>query len=272
MFHGFNGTYGKKRDYFRHIARSSNNPVELQKKFSAKDLLDNAARVCDTHCKVAYNISFKKKSLGEIAMSVDDEYLMNAAMHEGFLAPSNNLLSTGVDIDELIKLEGAICKVEHVNGPTYTDLHGDLRMDDDGLYRVTAQTGRNSGLYGAAALTAVVGGGGGGDDPTAMGGHICDGVERVAMPEQWPFPKTPDCKSHVEDVDDMVGRARTLAMKRMINKALTESARKKVCTVRTALAKNDEIYVSIVKDLLPTGPGSQDVLDVYLTQASIDMK
>jgi hypothetical protein len=72
----------EKSDYFRRIARSSNNPVELQKKSSAKDLLDNAAKVCDTHCKVAYNISSKKKSLGEIAMSVDDEYLMNAAMHE----------------------------------------------------------------------------------------------------------------------------------------------------------------------------------------------
>jgi hypothetical protein len=144
----------------------------------AKDLLDNAARVCNTHCKVAYNISSKKKSLGEIAMSVDDEYLMNAAMHEGFLAQSNNLLSTRVDIDELIELEGAIRKVEHVNGSTYTDLHGDLRMNNDGLYRAAAQRGRNSGLYGAAALTAAVGGGGGGDEcPCAMGGHICDGVE-----------------------------------------------------------------------------------------------
>ncbi len=234
--------------------------------------MDNAVRTRDMHCKVAYNISSKKKSLGEIVMSVDDKYLMNAAMHEGFLAQSNYLLSTGVDINELIELEGAICKVEHVNRSAYTDLHGDLRMNNNGLYHATTQRGWNSGLYGAAALTAAVGEGGGGDDPCAMAGHICDGVERVAMPEQWPFPKTPDCKRHVEDVNDMVGQARTLAMKRMINKTLTESARKKACTVRTALAKNDDTYVSIVKDLLPTGPGSQDVLDVCLTQASIDMK
>ncbi len=147
-----------------------------------------------------------------------------------------------------------IRKVEHVNGSTYTDLHGNLMMNNDGLYRTAAQRGQNSGLYGDAALTAAVGGGRGGDDPRAMGGHICDGVERVAMPERWPFPKPPDCKSHVEGVDDMVGRARTLAMKRMIDKMLTESAWKKVCTLRTALANNDETYVSIVKDLLPTGP------------------
>ncbi len=162
--------------------------------------------------------------------------------------------------------------MEHVNGSTYTELHGDLRMINDGLYCATAQRGRNSGLYGASALTAAVGGGGGGDDPCAMGGHICDGVERVAMPEQWPFPKTPDCKSPVEKVDDMFGRARTLEMKRMIDKTLTESNRKKACTIQTALAKNYETYVSIMKDLLPTGPGSQDVLDVCLMQTSIDMK
>jgi hypothetical protein len=224
------------------------------------------------HIARSYNISSKKKSLGEIAMSVDNEYLMNVAMHEGFLAQSNNLLYTGVDIDELIELEEAIHEVEHVNGSTYTDLHGDLRMNNDGLYPAAAQRGWNSGLYGAAALTAAVGGGGGGDDHCAMGGHICDGVERAAMPERWPFLKTPDCKSHVEDVDDTVSWARTLAMKRMIDKMLTESARKKACTVQTALAKNDDTYVSIVKKLLPTGPGSQDVLDVCLMQASIDMK
>jgi hypothetical protein len=40
----------------------------------------------------------------------------------------------------------------------------------------------------------------------------------------------------------------------------------------SALVKNDETYVSIVKDLLPTKPGSQDVLDVCLMQALIDMK
>jgi hypothetical protein len=67
-------------------------------------------------------------------------------------------------------------------------------MDEDGLYCATAQREQNSGLYGAAALTAAVGGGGGGDDPRAIGGHMCAGVERVAMPEQWPFPKTPDHK------------------------------------------------------------------------------
>ncbi len=193
-------------------------------------------------------------------------------MHESFLAQSNNLLSTRVDFDKIIKLEVAIHKVEHVNESTYTDLHGDLRMINYGLSRAATQRGQNIVLYGEAALSAPVGGGGGSGDPCAMGSHICDGVERVAMPEGWPFPKTPKCKSHVEDMDDIVSWARTLVMKRMIDKSLTESAWKKACTVQTALAKNDETYVSIVKDLLPLRPGSQDVLDVCLMQASVAAK
>jgi hypothetical protein len=66
-----------------------------------------------------------------------------------------------------------------------------------------------------------IGGGGGGGDPCARGGgqevaHICDGMERMAMPKRWPFLKTPEHKSNIEDMEDKVGWARTLAMKRMI--------------------------------------------------------
>jgi hypothetical protein len=204
-------------------------------------------------------------------MSVPDELLQNVAMHEGCLAQANNLLSTGVDFHELLELEGAICKVELMNGSTYIDLYGDLRMNNDGISRAVTQRGWNSGLDSVAALSAAMGGAGGNDDPRAMGSsvqktaHICAGVERVALPERWQFPKTPECKINIEDIEDMVGRARTLAMKRMINKPLTASTWKKACTVQNALAKNDETFMSTVKDLLPTKPGSHDVVDVYLT-------
>jgi hypothetical protein len=52
---------------------------------------------------------------------------MNAAMHEGFLVQSKAHLSTGVDFDELIELEGAICKVYHVNGSTPTQICMEIR-------------------------------------------------------------------------------------------------------------------------------------------------
>ncbi len=256
LFHVCNRTYRKKINYFRHITRNTNNPVMFQKKASVKELLNNAARVCNLHCRVAFDIS--SKSIGEIAVSVPDELLQNAAMHEGYLAQANHLLSTGFNFHELIELEGAICEVEHENGSTCTDLYGDLRMNNDSLSRAAAQRGQKSGLDGAAALSIAVGGGGGGGDPHAMGSgqegaQICTCMERVALPEQWPFAKTPEHKNNVED---MVSRVRILAMTKMINTTLTASAWKKACTVQTALAKNDETYVSIVKDLLPP---SQDL-------------
>ena len=133
-------------------------------------------------------------------------------MHEGYLAQATHVLSTRVDVDELIELEGAICEVEHENESTCTVLYhyGDLRMNNNGLSRAAAQRERNSGLDGAAALSAGVGGDGGDGDPPAMGSgqaaHICAGMERVALPGRWPFVKSPERKNYVED---MVDRART---------------------------------------------------------------
>jgi hypothetical protein len=61
-------------------------------------------------------------------------------------------------------------------------------------------------------------------------------------------------------------------MEMMADRDLSGSTRKKANTVRTALANNDETYVTIAQDMLPTKPGSQDVLNVCLTQASLEMQ
>jgi hypothetical protein len=53
---------------------------------------------------------------------------------------------------------------------------------------------------------------------------------------------------------------------------LNKSDRTKACVVRTGLATNDETYVSIVNDMVVSGmPASQDVLNICLTQASLEM-
>ena len=61
-------------------------------------------------------------------------------------------------------------------------------------------------------------------------------------------------------------------MMRMGDTTLNKSDRTKVCVVRTGLAYNDETYVSIVNDMVMSDmPASQDVLNVCLTQASLEM-
>jgi hypothetical protein len=41
--------------------------------------------------------------------------------------------------------------------------------------------------------------------------------------------------------------------------------------VRTGLATDDAAYVSIFKDMMPGMPASQDILNVCLTQASLEI-
>jgi len=72
--------------------------------------------------------------------------------------------------------------------------------------------------------------------------------------------------------DSMLTWTRARAMMRMTDKSITDSARKKAFTVRTALANNVETYVSIVRDMIPGAPASQDVLEVCLTQALLEVK
>ena len=61
-------------------------------------------------------------------------------------------------------------------------------------------------------------------------------------------------------------------MKRMTDRSITDSARKKACMVQTALANNVETYVSIVRDMILGAPASQEMLEVCLTQASLEAK
>jgi len=250
-------TYQKKKEYFQRI-KSSDCDMPQQKVTAAK-LLDNAARIRGMHCEVAYDIFLVKKQSGEIASAVPNEHLRTAALHEGFFGQATHLLSIGVNSDQLIEFEGAIREVEHQNGATWTATHGDMRCNSGGSSRIGDQRGRNTGLNNAAALRPSL--------PS-----LPSFVEEVSCGATATF----DCFSSPsvaknDYVEGMVNRTRTRAMKRMVDKSISESARKKACKVRTALANNVVTYVSIVKDMMPAA-GSQDVLDICLTQASLEVK
>ena len=86
------------------------------------------------------------------------------------------------------------------------------------------------------------------------------------MPVNWPFG-TP------ERAKNMVSRVRTRSWMRMGDMTITKSERTKARMVRAGTATDDAVYVSIVKDMMPGMPvsQSQDVLNVCLTQASLEM-
>ena len=90
-------------------------------------------------------------------------------------------------------------------------------------------------------------------------------VDCNPTPANWPF-STP------ERINNMVGKVRTCSMEMMANRDLSGSTRERAYTVRTALANNNKTNVTIAKDLLPTKLGSQDILNVCLMQASLEMQ
>ncbi len=118
--------------------------------------------------------------------------------------------------------------------------------------------GRPSGGGGRVAVMRLVAGGSGGTSHHSVtpAGLKQSAIEKVSTPANWPF-------------DTMLTRTRAQAMKRMTDKSITDSARKKACMVQTVLANNVETYVSIVRDMIPGAPALQDVLEVCLTQQAL---
>jgi len=247
---------------------------------SAHSLLDNAAQVRSTVMEDAYESLLAKQSDGEIAAAARDKSLQFTAASEGWLSQANHFLHNVMTTGQYHELEGAISVVEKERGSsTMTAEYGNLSE-----VRAAQQRARNTRLNEVSALTnlanATAGDGGGGSEATAAivptaGGvgsdrgrnrraKRSDGVEVVNMPVNWPFGAP-------EGDKNMVSRVRTCSMMRMGDMTITKSERTKECMVRTGLAMDDDVYVSIVKDMMPSMSVSQHVLNVCLTQASLEM-
>ena len=283
----FVSSYVKKKDHFSSERMKS---VHSKKKAvaNARDLMDDAARVGTLEYDAACESLSNQRDAGMIASSVSDTYLRRKAVHQGFISQANHVIRKGVNYQQLTEFEAAISTLEQDNGGSTMTSSG-VNLSSS---RAAKQRARNTGplgLLGVSLLadedTATAAGGAGRASATAAsagrrprGGSGCEAVvdlvaghsvtpvrlkksaiEKVSMPANWPF-------------DDMLTRTRARAMKRMTDRSITDSARKKACTVRTALANNVETYVSIVRDMIPVEPASQDVLNVCLTQASLEAK
>ena len=94
------------------------------------------------------------------------------------------------------------------------------------------------------------------------------GIAKVPMPLNWPFCAPSGC--YPSPVEKMARRTRSRANAMMLDSSVDAHRCKKACTVRTALAKRDDSFLTIVEDMLPIAHGSQDVLNACLTQASLE--
>jgi hypothetical protein len=217
----------------------------------------------------SYDYQHKQKEEGNLLSSVPDAILRNTAASEGWLAQANHdLLHQGVTSSQYLEFEHAVRTIaQQHGGAKRTTEYGNLSEA-----RSAKQRARNTRL---SDVDGVVSGGNAGSGGRANVIDLVAGLTpRIPCPENWPFHRPSSPQSEIES---MVTRTRARATKRMTDKSLTESARKKTYIVRTKLANKDEEYVSIIKDILPDvgsqgKPGLQDMLDVMLTQASMEMK
>ena len=209
----------------------------------------------------AYECLLAKQSDGKIAATAQDECLYFTAASEGWLSQANHLLHNGMTTGQYLELEGVISVVEKERGgSTMTAGYGNLSE-----VRAAQQKARNTRLIGELATTTAAGDGVSSGNSGRRARCSNDGVEVVTAPVNWPFGTPKRTKK-------MVSRVRTRSMMRMGDTTLNKSDRTKACVVRTGLAYNDETYESIVNDMvLSDMPASQDVLNVCLTQASLEM-
>ena len=67
------------------------------------------------------------------------------------------------------------------------------------------------------------------------------------------------------------GRVMTRASMKMINLSVPRAERNKAFIVQDKLATDNAAYVSTVVNLMPTMPGTQDLFDACMMQASFEI-
>jgi len=86
----FVSSYIKKKDHFNSERSKS---VQSKKKAvaNARDLMDDAVRVCLLEYEVAFDSYSNKRDASMIASSDSDTYLQRNAPHQGFLSQANHV-------------------------------------------------------------------------------------------------------------------------------------------------------------------------------------
>ena len=119
---------------------------------NARDLMDDAARICSLEYEVAFDSYSNKRDAGMIAASVSDTYLHRNAAHQGFISQANHIIHKGVNYQQLTEFEGAISTLEqHNGGSTMTSSGVNLSSS-----RAAKQRARNTGPFGLLGVSLLV--------------------------------------------------------------------------------------------------------------------
>ncbi len=245
----------KKKQYFEQERIAGASKVLERRAESARDLLGAATRVREAATDESYKSLVARKSKGKIATSTADPILRKTAECEAWLAQCNHLLHRGVSTSQYLELEGAISAIERENGgSTMTAGYGNISED-----RAAVQRSRNTKINDLPPRDKRRGIDASRESPRPSGGSRYPPFDLFGTPE-W----------IKRDRKAKIGRVTTLATKKMIDPSLPRSERNKAFVVHDRLATGNPAFVSTVVNLMPTLPGTQDLLEACMTQVSLE--
>ena len=191
---------------------------------------------------------------GKISALVADPILHRTASSEGWLAQSNHLLHNGVTTSQYLELEGAINAIERQHGgSTMTAGYGNLSTN-----RAALQRSRNTRINDLPSS----------DERSGIEGSQESPRKRTNNP---PFSAFDTPEFMRRERKAKVGRVMTRASMKMIDKSVPRAERNKAFIVQDKLATGNAAFVGTIVNLMPTMPGTQDLFDACMTQASFDL-
>ena len=211
-----------------------------------------------------------EKMVKDGKLKYDDQELGRAISKQASFVTAQHYLANPPAHGARAGLAAKISMLAHPKGPMWIHRNGvDVNLGGSGSERRAINNGlsciqeEEPEEIDDDVVHVVSGGAKGKGAATSVG----DRTARVPLPLNWPLCAPSHYPSPVEK---MVRRTRSRANSMMLDSSIDVHGRKKACTVRTALAKRDDTFLTIVEDMLPTAAGSQDVLNACLTQASLE--
>ena len=246
--------YVKKKQYFEQERIAGASKAERRAEL-ARDLLGAATRVREAATDESYKSLVTKRTNGKIAPSTTDPILRKTAECEAWLAQSNHLLHRGVSTSQYLELEGAISAIERQNGgSTMTPGYGNLSED-----RAAVQRSWNTRINDLPPRDERRGIDASWESLRLSGGSKYPPFDLFGTPE-WIR----------RDRKVKIGRVTTLTTQKMIDPSVPRSERNKAFVVHDRLATGNPAFVSTVVNLMPTLPGTQDLLEACMTQVSLE--
>ncbi len=185
-----------------------------------------------------------------------DPILRKTAECETWLAHSSHLLHNGISTSQYLELKGAISAIECENGEsTMTAGYGNLSED-----RAAMQRSRNTRIEDLPPRDERRG---------IKTSQESPGSSRRRS-EYPPFDLLGTPEWIRRDRKVKIGRVTTLATQKMIDPSVPRSEQNKTFVVHDRLATGNPAFISTVVNLMPTLPGSQDILEACMTQVSLE--